>query len=174
LSICKPILAAINGACAGVGFVVASFADIRYAVTGAKMTPSFAGLGLPAEYGLAWILPRIVGVQVAAELLLTNAVLSAEAAREVGYVRQVWPAETLHENVRAIAVRAANECAPSSVRTMKRQLYVDAWGDLDDAYRHSVSSMDHMLRGADFAEGVSALRERRPPSYARRPVAGGR
>jgi enoyl-CoA hydratase/carnithine racemase len=165
LSMSKPVLAAINGRCAGVGFVVASFADVRYAAVGAKLTASFAGLGLPAEYGLGWILPRIVGLQTAASMLLMNSVLTSEEALEVGYVQRVWPAETLAENVRAIAVLAAREVSPDSVRTMKRQLYVDAWDDLDAAYQRSVAEMDRMLPGADFTEGVRALRQRRPPSF---------
>ena len=165
MAISKPVIAAINGACAGAGFVIASFADLRFAAAGTKITPSFAGLGLPAEYGLAWVLPRICGLQNALDILLSNAVLSAEDAKEAGYVRRVWPADTFAEQVQDYASAMARNSSPASVAVMKRQLYVDANIDLETAYTRSVQDMNTMIGGDDFSEGLRALRELRRPTY---------
>lgn len=165
LALSKPVIAAINGPCAGAGFILAAYADLRFAASGVKITPSFAGLGLPAEYGLGWILPRLVGLRAAAEILLTNAVLTAEEARDLGFVNRVWPAAELAERVHDLAATTARECSPASTRVIKRQLYVDAEGGLDDAYRASVRDMEEMMRGPDFRTGVAALRQRARPRY---------
>lgn len=165
MAISKPVIAAINGACAGAGFVIASFADLRFAAAGAKITASFAGLGLPAEYAIAWVLPRICGLQNALDILLSNVVLSAEDAKEAGYVRRVWPAETFAEEVHGYARAMARNSSPASVAVMKRQLYVDANIDLETAYTRSVQDMNSMVSGNDFSEGVRALKERRRPTY---------
>jgi enoyl-CoA hydratase/carnithine racemase len=165
LALSKPVIAAINGACAGAGFVVATFADIRLAVEGAKITPSFAGLGLPAEYGIAWVLPRVVGLQNALDMMFTNAVLPAEEARELGYVRRVFARATFVEQVETYARNIAQHSSPASLAVMKRQLYVDANLDLETAYVRSVADMDRMIAGPDFSEGLRALRERRPPVF---------
>jgi enoyl-CoA hydratase/carnithine racemase len=165
LAVGKPVIAAINGSCAGAGFVLACFADFRIAAIGAKITPSFAGLGLPAEYGIAWVLPRIVGLQNALEILLTNAVMSAAEAVELGYVRRAWAAEGFADRVHAFAVGMARHCSPAALAVMKRQLYVDAYGDLETAYLRSVDDMNRMMGEPDFSEGVRALRERRAPVF---------
>lgn len=165
LAIKKPVIAALNGACAGAGFVIASFADIRFAAAGVKITPSFAGLGLPAEYGIAWVLPRICGLQNALDILLSNAVLSSEEAQEAGYVRRVWPRETFSQQVQDYASEMARHSSPASVGVMKRQLYVDADIDLETAYVRSVRDMNDMMAAPDFSRGVSALRDRRRPYY---------
>ena len=165
LALSKPVIAAINGSCAGAGLVLAAYADFRFAAAGVKITSSFAGLGLPAEYGLGWILPRQVGLCAAAEILLANAVLTAEEARDLGFVSQVWPATELAERVHEHARRIARECSPASVRVIKRQLYVDSEGDLDSAYRTSVREMEQMMHGKDFRTGVRALRNRTRPLY---------
>jgi enoyl-CoA hydratase/carnithine racemase len=165
LTLSKPVIAAINGPCAGAGLILATYADLRYAAAGVKITASFAGLGLPAEYGIGWLLPRIIGLQAAAEILLTNAVLTAEEACDLRFVRRVFPKDELLDEVRQIAVRVARECSPESMRVMKRQLYVDAEDDLDTAYRTSVRNMEEMMRHPDFRVGLAALRQRARPRY---------
>jgi enoyl-CoA hydratase/carnithine racemase len=165
MALSKPVIAAINGACAGAGFVIACFADLRIAADGAKITPSFAGLGLPAEYGIAWVLPRIVGLQNALEILLTNPVMSAQDALQIGYVRRCWPQDGFAERVHEFAGSIARHSSPSSLAVMKRQLYVDAYGDLETAYVRAVEDMDRMVGEADFSEGLSAMRERRRPTF---------
>src|SRR5437660_10761440 len=88
LSVPKPIIAAINGPCAGIGLVQALMCDIRFAATGAKLTTAFARRGLVAEHGISWILPRLIGPAGALDLLLSGRVLIAEEARELGLVNR--------------------------------------------------------------------------------------
>ncbi len=102
----KPIIAAVNGPAAGVGFVLACYCDLRFAARGAKLTTAHGRLGLPAEYGLSWLLPRLVGVTRAADLLLSSRVVLAEEAEQLGLVNRVLPAAELaapHLCVRAAA-----------------------------------------------------------------------
>ena len=86
-----PVIAAVNGPAAGVGLVLACFADIRFAAAGAKLTTSAPRLGLPAEYGLSWVLPRLVGAGHAADLLLSSRIVLAEEAEGMGLVNRVLP-----------------------------------------------------------------------------------
>jgi enoyl-CoA hydratase/carnithine racemase len=162
----KPVIAAVNGAAAGVGFVIACFADLRFAAAGAKLTTSSARLGLPAEFGLSWLLPRMVGVGHAADLLLTSRVLLAEEAERIGLVNRVWPADRLLDETLAVARLLATERAPSSLRVIKQQLYADLRGTLGDAEAVYHRRMDEMVGSAEFREGVAALVERRPPRFS--------
>lgn len=173
LSLSVPVIAAINGACAGAGFVLASFADIRLAVDDTKITPSFAGLGLPAEYGMGWILPRIVGLQNAAEILMTNAVMTTAEAVDVGFVRRSWPADVFREEALAYARRIALHSSPGALAVIKRQLHVDAEGDLHDAYERSVTDMNRLVTEPDFSEGLRAMREKRLPMFLPPPAEQG-
>ncbi len=102
----KPIIAAINGPAAGVGLAIACFADLRFAATGAKLTTAHGKLGLPAEYGLSWILPRLIGLTRANDLLLSSRVFLAEEAAAMGLVNAVSPGRGVvgaHDGVRATA-----------------------------------------------------------------------
>ena len=160
-----PVIAAINGPAAGVGLVLACFADIRFAASGAKLTTSFGRLGLPAEYGISWILPRIVGAGRAADLMLSSRVVPAEEAAGMGLVNVVHPPDELMGRTMAYAGRMASEIAPSSLREVKRQLYADLHGDVGTAVAHAERRLDEMMPGPDFAEGVAALTEKRPPRF---------
>lgn len=165
LGLGMPVIAAVNGPAAGVGFVVMCFTDLRFAAAGAKLTTSFARLGLPAEHGVSWLLPRLVGPARAADLLFSSRVVMAEEAAEMGLVNKVLPPEELLPFTLDYAERMAAECSPSSLREIKRQLWTDLAGDLDGAARHSVSRMVEMMAEPDFAEGVRAFREKRPPRF---------
>jgi enoyl-CoA hydratase/carnithine racemase len=161
----KPILAAVNGPAAGVGFVLMCFCDIRFAAAGAKITSSFARLGLPAEHGVSWLLPRLIGAGRAADLLLSSRVILAEEAAEMGLVNRVLPAEELLPAALDYARALAKETAPSSLAMIKAQLYRDLLGGLDASARQAVDLMHLSFAGPDFAEGVRALREKRPPQF---------
>ena len=89
LSIPKPVIAAINGACAGIGFIQAACADLRFGARGAKLTTAFARRGLPAENSLAWLLPRLIGHANAADLLLSARTIQADEANELGFLHRV-------------------------------------------------------------------------------------
>jgi enoyl-CoA hydratase/carnithine racemase len=165
LALGKPVVAALNGPCAGAGFVLACFADFRISVDHNKITPSFAGLGLPAEYGLAWTLTRIVGLQNALEILLTNPIMSGEEALALGFVRRSWPAEAFLERVQEFAASMARHSSPSALKVMKRQVYVDAQGDLEAAYLRAVEDMNRMVGEKDFATGLAATRKKRRADF---------
>lgn len=166
----KPIIAAINGPAAGVGFVLACYCDLRFAAAGAKLTTSHGRLGLPAEYGLSWLLPRLIGVTRAADILLSSRVVLAEEAERLGLVNRVLPPDELVPATEAYAVRLATEIAPSSLAATKLQLYRDLHGDAASSVRDASARMAEMMQGPDFAEGVAALTEKRPPDFPDRPV----
>ena len=171
--IAKPVIAAVNGPAAGIGFALACYCDLRFAAAGAKLTTSHGRLGLPAEFGLSWLLPRLVGLTRAADILLSSRVVLAEEAAEMGLVNRVVPAEDVLETAHAYARRLATEISPASLAATKRQLYTDFHRDLATSVEDSEERLRAMMREADFAEGVAALTERRPPRFGDPPAPGG-
>lgn len=169
LGLTKPVLAAVNGPAAGVGLVLACFADLRYAAADAKLTTAFARLGLPAEHGLSWILPRLVGAARAAELLFTSRVVLGDEAATMGLVNAALPAAEVLPHTVAVARRLAADVSPASLRVMKRQLWADLSGSLDAACRTAQGHLDRMIGSPDFVEGVAALRDKRPPRFPTHP-----
>jgi enoyl-CoA hydratase/carnithine racemase len=167
LALSVPIIAAVNGACAGAGFVLATYADLRFGADTAKINTAFARLGLPAEYGIGWMLPRIVGAANAAQLLYRGTVISPGEAFRLGWLQRLVPADDLVEATLSYARDLAEHSSPASLRMMKRQIFVDAAGSLEDAYRRSVDDMNTAMTLPDFKEGVAAQRERRPPDFRR-------
>jgi enoyl-CoA hydratase/carnithine racemase len=165
LTIATPVIAALHGACAGAGLVVATYADLRFAAAGARIATSFARLGLPAEYGSGWVLARLMGTANAAQFLYTSGPITADEACRLGFVQRVIPDDRLLADTLDYARRMARESSPESLRTMKRALFVDAAGDLQTAYRRSVDDMNAALRHPDIKEGLAAFRERRPPDF---------
>jgi enoyl-CoA hydratase/carnithine racemase len=161
----KPVIAAINGPAAGVGLVLACYCDIRYAATGAKLTTSNGRLGLPAEYGLSWVLPRLVGIGHAADLLFSSRVVLAEEAAPMGLVNRVVSHESLLTDTLDYAHTLAREISPSSLRESKRQLYTDLHRDVGSAVEESEQLLERMATEPDFREGVAAWQERRPPRF---------
>jgi len=168
----KPVIAAINGPAAGAGFALACYCDLRFAAAGAKLTAAHGRLGLPAEFGLSWLLPRLVGMTRAADLLLSSRVVLAEEAAEIGLVNGVAAGEDLLAVTDAYARRLATEVSPASLAATKMQLYADLHRDAASAARDAEARLEAMMAGPDFAEGVAALRERRPPRFGE-PGAGG-
>jgi enoyl-CoA hydratase/carnithine racemase len=161
----KPVIAAINGSIAGIGLSQALMADIRFAAAGAKFTTSFARRGLIAEYGISWILPRLVGWSVAVELLLSGRTFFAEEAAELGLVTEVVPGEQLMERVLAYAEDIARNCAPSSLAVMKHQLYADAGTGIVETSEKAEKLMHESMQRTDFIEGITAFFEKRSPNF---------
>jgi enoyl-CoA hydratase/carnithine racemase len=161
----KPIIAMINGPAAGVGLVLACYCDLRFAADGAKLTTSHGRLGLPAEYGLSWLLPRLVGVTRATDILLSSRVVLAEEAAAIGLVNRAVPRDELAEWTYGYAGQLANEIAPSSLAVTKLQLYRDLHGDVASSVHDAAARLEEMMRGPEFAEGVAALTEKRPPRF---------
>ena len=161
----KPIIAAINGPAAGVGLVLACYCDLRFAARGVKLTTSHGRLGLPAEYGLSWLLPRLIGLTRAADLLLSSRVVLSEEAEALGLVNRVLAPDELLPHTYAYAGALATEIAPSSLAATKLQLYRDLHLDAASSVGDAGQRMVEMMKGADFAEGVAALTEKRPPDF---------
>jgi enoyl-CoA hydratase/carnithine racemase len=161
----KPIISAVNGPAAGVGLVLACYCDLRFAAVGAKLTTSHGRLGLPAEYGLSWLLPRLIGLTRAADLLLSSRVVLAEEAEQMGLVNRVVAPDELMEVTYAYARNMATEVAPSSLASTKLQMYADLHGDVATSVRDAGARMAEMMKGPDFAEGVAALAGRRTPHF---------
>jgi enoyl-CoA hydratase/carnithine racemase len=161
----KPVIAAINGACAGMGLTLALVCDVRFAAEGAKFTTSFARRGLIAEYGISWILPRIVGWGAAMDLLLSGRVFRADEAAELGLVKEVVPPDDLLSRAIAYAEDIAANCAPSSLAVIKQQVYADTMRDVFEASAVAEKLMHESMLRPDFIEGITSFFEKRPPNF---------
>jgi len=160
-----PVIAAINGPAAGVGLVIACYCDLRFAAPQVKLTTAHGRLNLPAEYGLSWLLPRIVGLGRANDLLLSSRVVLSEEAEAMGLVNAVVPADELLPHTYAYARQLATTVAPGSLAATKRQIARDLHGGLGDSIDDAAVRLDAMMSEPDFAEGVAALHQRRPPHF---------
>jgi len=160
-----PVIAAVNGPAAGVGLVLACYCDLRFAAAGAKLTTSHGRLNLPAEYGLSWVLPRIVGLGRAMDLLLSSRVVLAEEALELGLVNRLWPHEELLSRTYEYAYGLAEGIAPRSLSETKRQVYVDQHRDVGTSIDEARRLLEEMMTEPHFHEGVRALSEKRDPSF---------
>lgn len=161
----KPVIAAINGPCAGLGFVMAMMCDVRFAAAGAKLTTAFARRGLIAEYGLSWVLPRVAGTSAALDLLLSGRTFRAEEAQRLGVVDWVTGESDTAGEAHSYAVELARYSSPASMATIKRQLYDDLERDLAQADAAAVEEMERSFERPDFREGVESFVERRPPDF---------
>lgn len=165
LSIRKPIIAAINGACAGIGLVLALMCDVRFAAPEMKFTTAFARRGLVAEHGVSWILPRLIGPSKACDLLISGRVFKSEEALALGVVNRVVPRESVVTEARDYALDLAQNCSPASMATIKRQIYGHLEWDLDAAMAESDLLMQASLKQPDFREGVTSYVEKRSPNF---------
>jgi enoyl-CoA hydratase/carnithine racemase len=161
----KPVIAAINGPAAGVGLVLACYADIRFAVPGVKFTTAHGRLNLPAEFGLSWLLPRMIGLAHANDLLLTSRVFMSDEAASLGLVnRIVEPAQLMTETLSYVS-NMIETVSPGSLAQTKRQIYADLHRDVASAVLESEQLVVDMMRQPDYAEGVRAFLEKRKPDW---------
>ena len=166
LTIRKPMLAAINGPCAGIGLVLALMCDLRFAAAGAKFTTAFSRRGLVAEHGISWILPRLVGHARALDLLYSGRVFLAEEALSLGLVNRVLAPEVLLQETLAYAHDLVANCSPAALAEMKRQVYGAYESDLATAVALANRLMVESFGRPDFKEGVTSFLEKRPPVFA--------
>lgn len=161
----KPVIAAINGPVVGLGLVIALYCDLRFASDAAKFSTAFSRRGLVAEYGMAWMLPRLVGLPNALDLLFSARTIDAAEAQRIGLVNQVFANEQFMEKVNAYARELASSVSPRSMRVMKRQVYDAMFQTLAEAIETSEQEMLASLQSEDFKEGVAHFREKRAPQF---------
>jgi enoyl-CoA hydratase len=162
----QPIIALVHGAAAGGGFAMALAADIRIAAEGTKMNAAFIKLGLSAcDMGVSYFLPRLVGVSVASELLLTGRFIHAERALATGLVSEVVPKEKLEEAARGY-IADMLRTSPLGLKLTKDCLNhaVDA-GSLEAAIAIEDRNQILCVQSPNFSEGVAAFLEKREPKY---------
>jgi enoyl-CoA hydratase/carnithine racemase len=161
----KPVIAAINGPAAGLGLVLALYADIRFAGSEAKLTTSFAQRGLIAEHGISWLLPRLVGPAHALDLLYSARKLTAAEAERVGLVNKVFPQESFMQDVLAYARTLAQTVSPRSTAVMKAQVWKALHQEFNDALALADEEMKRSFASADFKEGVAHYVQKRAPAF---------
>src|SRR5215472_1353386 len=167
-SIPKFIIAAINGPAAGLGFVVPLYADLRFAAESAVFTTAFAQRGLIAEHGVSWLLPRIVGLPAALDLLCSARKFRAAEALALGLVSRVIPDDKLMAETRAYARLLADTVSPRSVAVMKKQLWEAQFQTLAEATAQANYEMELSFQTADFKEGVAHFLEKRAARFTGR------
>ena len=166
LGLRKPLIAAINGACAGLGFSYATFSDLRFIDRNARLTTSFAQRGLIAEHGTSWMLPRLIGPANALDLFWTSRKFDGEEAFRIGYANKLCePGQCVQDAVQYLN-DLAKSCAPNSIMMMKRQVFRHLNRELGPAMSESVVWMDDSLKADDFKEGVQSFVERRDPNFS--------
>jgi enoyl-CoA hydratase/carnithine racemase len=161
----KPVICAVNGPVAGVGFAYMMASDIRFAAAEAKISTTFARLGLVAEYGLAWLLPRVMGTAWTLDLLLSGRTITGEEAGRIGLVQYVSPRETVLADAVAYAARLAQTCSPFSMATVKRQVYADLETTDEEALTRTLALMDSSFDHPDLAAALAARAEGKPPEF---------
>ncbi len=161
----KPIIAAVNGPAAGIGFALACYCDLRFAAAGAKLTTAHGRLGLPCAFGLAWLLPKLIGLPRALDLVLSSRTFTAEEALDLGLVTAVVPGDQLGQTVSEYARTLATAVSPASMAASKRQVYEAFHLTAAESVRVAEALIDPMMAGPDYREGVAALREKRAPVF---------
>jgi enoyl-CoA hydratase/carnithine racemase len=161
----KPLIAAINGACAGVGLVQALFCHVRFAAEGAKFATSFSRRGLVAEYGIAWMLQRMVGQENALDLLMTGRTFDAAEAQRLGMVSRVVPRDEVVGAAQAYARDIAVNCAPHSLAAIIGQVREAGDSDYDTALDRAWELVDDFVGGPDLKEGLLSFLEKRSPQF---------
>jgi enoyl-CoA hydratase/carnithine racemase len=159
-----PVIAAINGPCAGAGFSFALACDIRIASDQATFGASFGKIGLHPDWGGSWLLPRLVGAANACELIFTASMISARQAERVGLVNRVVPHDELMQSVHELASAMANS-APKVVRLAKESIYRSLSSDLDTAFARETEVQTECFYSEDFLEGLTAFKEKRKPQF---------
>ncbi len=161
----KPIVSAMNGPAAGVGLALACFHDLRFAVPGVKFTTAHGKLNLPAEYGLSWMLPRIMGLGRANDLLLTSRVFNSDEAHSLGFVNALHEPDDLLPATYEYLRNMIGTVSPNSLRQTRWQVYRDLHRDVATSVKDSEQLLNEMMGEPDYGEGVRAFVEKRPPEW---------
>lgn len=167
LSINKPLIAAVNGACAGLGLAWAALCDMRFVERQAKFTTAFANRGLIAEHGTSWILPRVIGPDNALDILWSGRKFTGEEAERIGLATRLCEEGESRGQAEEYIKMLAGSAAPHAIKTMKAQVYRHLNMELGDAMRESNEWMEASLEAPDLKEGVMSFVERRAPKFRR-------
>ncbi len=167
-SIQKPVIAAVNGPAVGLGFILTLYCDLRFASETARFGTAFAKRGLIAEYGLAWMLPRLIGPANALDMLFSARLVDANEALRMGLVNQVYPQDSFMQSVQRYALDLANNVSPRSMGIIKRQVYNAMFQTLGEAFETAEHEMVESLQCEDFKEGVAHFVEKRAPVFTGR------
>ena len=167
-SVSKPIIAAINGPCAGLGLIMAMYSDVRFSSESAKFTTAFARRGLIAEHGISWMLPKIIGFSSALELLLSARKFDSKDALRIGFVSEVFPDDVFLDKVYGYASDLASNVSPRSMRVMKEQVFKAQFQDLNSAIVNANIEMLNSFESEDFSEGVAHFLEKRSAKFSGR------
>jgi enoyl-CoA hydratase/carnithine racemase len=167
MSVRKPIIAAINGPVAGMAVPISLACDLRFASDRALFTLAFSQRGLIAEWGSAWLLPRLIGPAHALDMLFSSRKVHAEEAARIGLVNRVLPHDELIPFVAEYVRELAAACSPTSMKVMKRQVYEQLAATLGPAEKEAVKLMVESFDRPDFKEGVDAFLAKRPPKFGR-------
>src|ERR1700730_5029688 len=164
-SIQKPVIAAVNGAAVGLGFILCLYCDLRFASETASFGTAFAKRGLIAEYGLAWLLPRLIGPAKALDMLFSARLGDRHEAARMGLVNQVFPQDSFLQNIHAYAKALAHNVSPRSMRVIKDQVYNAMFQTLSEAFETAEKEMVQSLQCEDFKEGVAHFLEKRSAAF---------
>jgi enoyl-CoA hydratase/carnithine racemase len=168
MSVRKPVIAAINGPCAGIGLVFTLYCDMRFAGSEAKFTTAFAQRGLIAEHGISWLLPRLTGTAHALDILFSARKFSAQEAERINLVNRVFPQENFLPAVLDYARQLAQTVSPRSLAVMKAQVWKALYQDLNDAIAVGDAEMHKSFATEDFKEGVAHFVEKRAARFTGR------
>jgi len=164
-SLRKPVIAAVNGPAVGLGFILSLYCDLRFAADGARFGTAFARRGLIAEYGLAWLLPRLIGPANALDMLFSARLVEPSEALRMGLLNQVFLQSQFMDSVYAYARELAHNVSPRSLRVIKAQVYNAMFQSLGEAFEASEDEMMLSLQSDDFKEGVAHFLEKRSPVF---------
>lgn len=167
LGLRKPLIAAVNGAAAGMGMSYALLSDMRFVERTAKFTTSFSQRGLVAEHGMSWILPRLLGPAKALDVLWTARRIGGEEAVALGLGDRLCETGEALGDAKAYIAQLAQTASPTSLMVMKQQVYKHIDMPIGPAMEETGRLMDESLTRADFREGVRSFMEKRPPRFAR-------
>ena len=159
------MIAAVNGPAVGLGFIITLYCDLRFASDAARFGTAFAKRGLIAEYGLAWMLPRLIGPANALDMLFSARLVDANDALRMGLVNRVFPQDQFLDGVHAYAKELAYNVSPRSMRVIKDQVYNAMFQTLSEAFESSEQEMLQSLQCDDFKEGVAHFLEKRAAAF---------
>ncbi len=168
MSVRKPIIAAINGPCAGIGLVFTLYCDLRFASSDAKFTTAFAQRGLIAEHGISWLLPRLTGTAHALDLLFSARKFTGDEAQRLGLINRAFANEHFMANVMEYARQLADTVSPRAMAVMKAQVWKALTQDLNDAIAVGDAEMQKSFATEDFKEGVAHFVEKRAARFTGR------